>query len=255
MTIIDRLREIENRAIRHGAHDSFYDGLCIMEAVAYIAGEEHSDRPYCVSPTISEFLRVWNDGLGSDEERELLRPLMLSVLDTRSTPAAEGRRAWMCADWLIRVNLPAWLDLMDLDEHAARLRGLPEITALTGGTGETLQALREVTESAKAICAGTYKPWSVWKVWGVGAAEAALSAACVGSRVFRDALDGRVTRPGRLDPSWTSVIFRGALGAAMAAWATVESGVAKAAVESTVRRLQPSAQDLVERMCKVEENA
>jgi hypothetical protein len=37
------------------------------------------------------------------------------------------RRGWMCADWLIRVHLPAWLLVARESGPAARLQGLPEI--------------------------------------------------------------------------------------------------------------------------------
>ena len=47
--------------------------LCIMEAVAYIAGEPWSSSPACASPVVSAFLRVWNDAL-SDDDRDRLLP-------------------------------------------------------------------------------------------------------------------------------------------------------------------------------------
>ncbi len=37
--------------------------LCIMEAVAFMAGEPWSDSPACASPVIAAFLRSWNDAL------------------------------------------------------------------------------------------------------------------------------------------------------------------------------------------------
>ena len=54
-----------------GSHDDPQDGACIMEAVAYVAGDEWSDHPACACPVISAFLRSWNDAL-PDEERDWL---------------------------------------------------------------------------------------------------------------------------------------------------------------------------------------
>lgn len=77
MTTIDstRLAEVTARDIGHGAHFSLDDGLCVMEAVAYVAGEPWSDHPKCACPVLGAFMRAWNDGLPTDEDRtRLLRP-------------------------------------------------------------------------------------------------------------------------------------------------------------------------------------
>ena len=49
--LTDRLAALTTLA--HGAHDSPADGLCAMEAAAWLAGEPHSDHPACVSPVIA----------------------------------------------------------------------------------------------------------------------------------------------------------------------------------------------------------
>lgn len=49
---------------------------------------------------------------------------------TAGGPALAERRAWMAVDWLLRVNYPAWLDLLPLTRcHAAELRVLPPIAS------------------------------------------------------------------------------------------------------------------------------
>jgi hypothetical protein len=104
--------------------------LCIMEAVAYMAGEPWSDAPSCASPVISAFLRTWNDAL-SDEDRDRLLPAAVWVprlVGSRGDDATEERRAYLALDWLIHVYTPAWLDLVpSLAGHAAALRALPEV--------------------------------------------------------------------------------------------------------------------------------
>ena len=47
----------------HGSHALLKDGACVMEAVAYVAGEPWTDRPECACPVISVLLRRWNDDL------------------------------------------------------------------------------------------------------------------------------------------------------------------------------------------------
>lgn len=139
----------ETLMLQKGAHKSPEDGFCVMELTAYLAREPHSDHPACTSQVIAAFLRTWNDML-DDETRQLLRPYARRVIGTRASRAIEKRRAWMAADWLVRVNAPAWLDLAKLNTHAATLRALPEMTPQTAaGIRPTLKAAAEASAAAK----------------------------------------------------------------------------------------------------------
>jgi hypothetical protein len=40
-----------------GAHED-HEAMCVMEAVAFVAGEPWSDYPECACPVISAFLRA-----------------------------------------------------------------------------------------------------------------------------------------------------------------------------------------------------
>ena len=111
-----------------GAHKRDENVACIMEAVAFVAGERWSDHPVCACRVIGEFLRLWNDALPDSERDALLRPLVPMMVGTRSTKAVERRRAMMAVDWLIREHTPAWLRLAGLTRQADALASLPEIT-------------------------------------------------------------------------------------------------------------------------------
>ena len=143
-----------------GSHPSRKDGMCIMEAVAYVAGEKHSDEPACACPVISDFLRSWNDGIPDDARRtELLSPFVWRLPGTKATPEIEQRRVEMCLDWLVRENAPMALELVpDLVQYAQSLRGLPEITAATVG-----DSVAEIDSAA-------------WDAWDARAASAARDA-------------------------------------------------------------------------------
>lgn len=78
--IAERVREIE---LKRGGHRSPQEGMCFMEAVAWIAGEPHSDHPECVSPLLGAFLRSWNDAL-DDETRQKLNQYKVRVIGTAS---------------------------------------------------------------------------------------------------------------------------------------------------------------------------
>jgi hypothetical protein len=128
--IQERMAEIEAASIKHGPHDeNAAREMCVMEAVAYVAGEAWSDAPQCACPVITAFMVSWNDGLPTDADRDrLLKPLIPLIVGTRSTPAVEQKRATMSADWLIRTYTPAFLRLAKLDKQADLLASLPEIT-------------------------------------------------------------------------------------------------------------------------------
>lgn len=115
--------------LRKGSHQRREDGVCAMEAAAWLAGEPHSDRPQCACPAIAAFVVAWNDALPSDEDRNrILKPFIPRLVGTRSTQAVKERRGYLALDWLIRVHTPAWLELRDdLKPHAASLRALDAI--------------------------------------------------------------------------------------------------------------------------------
>jgi hypothetical protein len=112
-----------------GAHVSRKHGMCVMETVAYIAGEPHSDHPQCACPVISAFMRSWNDGIKDDGlRRDLVGQFVFRLPGTKATPEIELQRSWMAFDWLVRECTAEFLSLSPaLATHSQVLRGLPEI--------------------------------------------------------------------------------------------------------------------------------
>src|ERR1700723_21575 len=104
--ILDRWKEFEKLSLKAGSHSPDHT-FCVMEAVAYVAGEKWSDHPQCACPVITAFVVSWNDALPSDAERDrLLKPLIPKIVGTRNKKL-EKKRAVMAADWYIRVQTPA----------------------------------------------------------------------------------------------------------------------------------------------------
>ena len=129
IVIEERWTKLQGLSLKSGAH-SPNSTFCVMEAVAYVAGEPWSDKPECACPIISAFLRSWNDALPTDADRDrLLKSLIPKLVNTRGDKALEEKRAMMAADWLVRVHTPAWLRLAGLTTHADALAALPEITS------------------------------------------------------------------------------------------------------------------------------
>ena len=125
---------LDTISLQRGKHGSPDEGMCVMEAVAYVAGEKFSDHPKCASEVISSFMRSWNDSLSSNAGRDrLLKPLIPLLLNSAGDDAIEMRRSYMALDWLVRTLLPTWLDLSDtLKADAARIRALPELVDPSG---------------------------------------------------------------------------------------------------------------------------
>ena len=161
-TIIEeRLKALDSIPLLRGAHDS-NEQMCAMEAAAWIAGEEHSDRPRCVSPVLGAFVRSWNDAL-DDEERQALKPCIPRMIGTAGDGHDE-ERAWMAVDWLVRVCTPAWLDLAGLKDSAEALRSLPPITKATVGKAQpTVKEAREAAVAAAKDAAAGDATWAVFR--------------------------------------------------------------------------------------------
>ena len=162
-----RLERAMSATLLKGAHDKPNGEFqaCVMEAVAFVAGEPWSDHPKCASPVIGAFMRVWNDGLNEDDRNRLLKPLIVKLVGTRGSKALENRRATMAADWFIRVQTPAWLRLAKLDKHADLLASMPEITDFS-----------KAPSLMPALTAERTDAYAAWAAAGDAARDAARDA-------------------------------------------------------------------------------
>ena len=115
-----------------GEHATPEEGMCLMEAVAFLAGEAHSDRPECACPVITAYgwnLDLW---MGKGEQGDALRaqylaPLVSKLVGTRSTSEVSLKRAFFFVDRAVRLFAPMALESAGLMDEAARLRRLDEI--------------------------------------------------------------------------------------------------------------------------------
>ena len=65
-----------------GDHLDRAEGMCAMEAAAWFAGEEHTDRPDCVDAPIAFLMRRLNDACTDEQRDEIVKPLIPLCLDT-----------------------------------------------------------------------------------------------------------------------------------------------------------------------------
>ncbi len=159
--------DLESLILAHGAHKKRSEGACLMEAVAWFAGEKHSDRPQCTDVALGAYGRNLNDRL-RDDERQLLKPLIPMLVGTKGSPELARRRAYFLVDRHVRVNLPAFLRELPAKprpEMAARLEGLPPV--IDAESAEQARVLaRELRDAL----------WSEPRSYAADAAAAAAAA-------------------------------------------------------------------------------
>ncbi len=171
------LIDVEQITLTTGAHESPDAGMCVMEMSAYIAGERWSDNPVCVSPVLGAFLRSFNDGL-ADEPRQRLKPYAKRVIGT-ANDGKDQKRAWMAADWIARTQLPVWLELAGLNEHASAVRASIALTSDESATQAqpVLSAAESAARSAAESAAWSAAESAAWSAAESAARSAAESAA------------------------------------------------------------------------------
>ena len=170
-----------------GAHEHVGEGACVMEAVAYVAGEPWSDKPACACPVLGAFLRTWNDDLSDTDRDRLLRPLVRRLVGSRSTPEVEARRSWLAMDWLVRTNAPTWLRLVPaLVPHAAALTDLPPI--VDAQTAAAHQSTFNAADVAADVAAGATAVDAAWDAAWDAAVAARVAARAAARAAIGDAV-------------------------------------------------------------------
>lgn len=218
--------DLDTILLKAGAHRSREEGTCLLEAVAWFAGEEHTDHPKCVSPVLAAFGRSWNDGLWSDEERKQLKPYIPLLVGTVASPEVEEQRAWMATDWLVRVCTPTWLRLAGLDDHAEALERLEPLVSAELAERATPAVAAAVTAGVTAAVAAAVRA-AAEDAGGVAVVDAARLAAMDAARHAARHVAGDSAVAAVHGATWAAAVN---------------------ALEPTVRELQTSAHDLYRRM-------
>ena len=141
--------DLDTLTLSRGGHQAGGGEFCVMEAVAFIAGEPWTDHPKCASRVIGAFMRSWNDDL-DDDQRQMLKPYVLRLVGTAGTPDQEDRRAFMAADWAVRTYTPVFLRLAGLTDDADALERLPAIVDITTAKSamDTISGARKRADAA-----------------------------------------------------------------------------------------------------------
>jgi hypothetical protein len=99
------------------------DGLSVMEATAFLAGEKHGDHPDCTCPVIAAYVSRIADW-ASDEQRQQLRAFLPRLIGSRSAEHTAPRAKYLTYQ-AVTVFLPMMYDELKQWRIACALRVLP----------------------------------------------------------------------------------------------------------------------------------
>ncbi|MCC6993066.1 MAG: hypothetical protein IT370_00415 [Deltaproteobacteria bacterium] len=151
-----RLRVFAAGTISRGEHETSPEVAgtgCVMEWVAYLAGEPHSTEPRCACPRLTMLAAAFNDAeWRSDEERDAgLRGLVLPLIGSRVTPplapGSIGRHRWFVSDRAAREVLPQALRVL---AGVTRSRPRPQEDSWQADA-DVLESLAATVERAPAV--------------------------------------------------------------------------------------------------------
>ena len=235
--------------LKSGAHKSVDEGMCFMEAVAWLRGQSFTDHPACVANTIGSAGRALNDAIPDEAQRTaLLLPLIPVVVGTATTAADEITRAWLATDFLVREITPAWMECAGLKDGAAKLRALPPLTSpeIARGIQDVLESARQESGIAWAAAwdAARAAAWAAaWAAAGAAARDAAGDAAWAAAWDAARAAAWDAARAAAWDAAWDA--------ARAAVTYDTMYAAARARLQPTADRLNLACADLIRRMAAV----
>jgi len=151
----DRWKQVKGIPLAQGAHSPDFT-FCVMEMVAFVAGESWTDTPECASPVLTKYAQVIND-TAPEDVRQRLKPFVLSLVGSRDENK-EMARMFLLADRAVRVFAPLALEVAGLGSEADKLRSLPTIEdehTAKSGVGAAHSAASAAARAAHSIVDST----------------------------------------------------------------------------------------------------
>ena len=156
-----------------GSHDSPEEGVCAMEAVAWLEGLPHSDHPKCTCPVIAAYVRSLNDDCSTDELRQKLISYLPKLVGTVGTKDDELERANVFVQASGEIFAYRALEVAGLNKEAA--------TVATAFKAQDWNAAEDAAAAAAAAAARAAD-------YAAAAAATAAYAAADYADVFYEAL-------------------------------------------------------------------
>lgn len=121
---VTRLEEVKKEGLTKGRHNVMGD-FCIMEAVAYVTHDVHTDHPVAVCSVIAAFARTFNDAIDYDSRQRLLA-YVDRMIGTGGQEEKSLECAAMLAEWAAMTILPMTCEMVGLNEEAENLRNFSD---------------------------------------------------------------------------------------------------------------------------------
>jgi hypothetical protein len=137
--------DLDHLTLDHGSHGSRTSGVCLMEAVAWYAGEDHSDMPACVSPVLRSYGIRLNDRLPTERRQELKQ--FIPALIGTAGDGLDSQRSALARRTLMTEWLPQWLRLAQLDDLARQAEAGADLPGRE--LNDALYAIRDLTWKAR----------------------------------------------------------------------------------------------------------
>jgi hypothetical protein len=223
--VVSMQENVSDLFLKYGAHKTPDEGVCLLEAVAYVAGEPHSDHPQCVDMVLGAFGRAVNDWM-KDDERQQLVPIIPMLIGTNADHTVSLRRSMMICDGVVRQILPMAFDAISLEGVAKTLRDLEPITDEKTAHAARSAARRAVESAARSAARRAAE--SADRSAAYAAQSAARSAAYAAESAARSAAYAAAYAAESAARSAAYAAYA-AYAAANAAWSAAESAAQSAA--------------------------
>lgn len=189
------MSKLEGIKLINGLGDPLGKELCVMSAVAYMAGERHGDHPKCACPVVTSLAIGLNDGPWWDDDAHRTRallPLVEDIIGTRSTSQVTAQRAALAAHVALTEFAPHALDSATgvlraramtkhadaLEHHAAVMRALtPGDIDASVTADKAAFAASSARDAAATACLTSYTDAEAAAATAVRAAAASVDAA------------------------------------------------------------------------------
>lgn len=150
----ERLKEIEDKSLKAG-NGKDIDSACVMQMVAYVAGEVLTDHPECACPVLTAYAIELNDTF-SDAHRQKLKPFIPMLVGTKADDATQIARKRVIMWRNVTATYPLVLDTVKLSKIAARLREFKNTKADMSAAEKYLADNKQDTNAVANAAANAY---------------------------------------------------------------------------------------------------
>lgn len=164
MSFKDLCNLIPKKKLDHGSHDDPNQGVCLMEAVAFIAGEEHTDNPKCACPVLTEKAIEFNDSVNDKERQRAIPAIPFLVGSATGSKKLMFKRARLAMQLVLQYAAKYANNANDtlLSKLATQaFKDLASREVLTRQAAEELETLLSNEEAGELVTFDDYDVWDL----------------------------------------------------------------------------------------------